>query len=319
MKLKQVFLTLWFCTIVITSLAQASSPEISFRFATKAESQMLVTAIDNYTSNWNQFDIDARLQTTNGKRSQLLTVAMNSVQTWDENEKKKLTNAVNKLNREIKRQKYNLTFPHEIIFLKSDMKDENGASAYTRKNWIAFNSQKLASLNDDDVTKLLAHELFHILTRNNLNFKKELYKIIGFTVADKEIRFPIDVMEKRISNPDISRYDSYATFTINGKAQNCTMILYTNKTYQGGGLFDYLKIGLIPLNEKLIPIQDGGKTIIYSIDMAIDFFDKVGENTKYIINPEEIMAENFSLLFTQTQNLPNPEIITHIQESLQNK
>ena len=97
------------------------------------------------------------------------------------------------------------------------------------------------------------------------------------------------------------------------------MILYTNKTYQGGELFDYLNIGLIPLNEKLIPIQDGGKTIIYSIDMAIDFFDKVGENTKYIINPEEIMAENFSLLFTQTQNLPNPEIITHIQESLQNK
>ena len=74
-----------------------------------------------------------------------------------------------------------------------------------------------------------SHELFHLLTRQNSNFKKDIYKVIGFTVIEKEIIFPSDLAEIRISNPDISRYDSYGTFTIGGQKQYCTMVIYTDR------------------------------------------------------------------------------------------
>lgn len=54
-----------FCLAFTTIAAWAQSNKFSnsiFRFATRAEGQMLITELDDYTRNWNQFDIDVRLQ-----------------------------------------------------------------------------------------------------------------------------------------------------------------------------------------------------------------------------------------------------------------
>lgn len=166
------------------------------------------------------------------------------------------------------------------------MQEEGGASAYTRKNWIAIGENVLNNTQDTQMQLLLAHELFHILTRHDLNFKKSVYQTIGFTVMDHEILFPTDILEKRISNPDISRYDSYAPLTVNGKTQNYTMMIYTDRPYEDGDFFDYIKIGLIPLNEQFIPIQENGETIIIPIEQAEDLYEKIGKNTDYVINPK---------------------------------
>ena len=53
---------LWLC---VTGFAQ----NISYRFATQAEAQMLITDIDPFTNGWNRFDIEARLQKKGGKKS----------------------------------------------------------------------------------------------------------------------------------------------------------------------------------------------------------------------------------------------------------
>lgn len=54
-----------FCLAFTTIAAWAQSNKFSnsiFRFATRAEGQMLITELDDYTRDWNQFDIDVRLQ-----------------------------------------------------------------------------------------------------------------------------------------------------------------------------------------------------------------------------------------------------------------
>lgn len=75
------------------------------------------------------------------------------------------------------------------------MQEEGGASAYTRKNWIAISEDVLNKISAAQLQILVAHELFHILTRYDLNFKKSVYQTIGFTVLDREIIFPTDIME----------------------------------------------------------------------------------------------------------------------------
>lgn len=318
MTLKHQFLVV-LCVAISTVASWAQSNKFAnsvFRFATRAEAQMLITELDDYTRNWNQFDIDVRLQKPQGRKSALLQFAMDQTLNWSDEEKARISKTMKSLDTEIKKQKYNLEFPKEIVFVKTTQKEEGNAEAYTRMNWIAIGEEALKSSSDTDLKYLVAHELFHLLTRQNANFKKDMYQIIGFEVAEKEILFPSDLAEIRISNPDISRYDSYGTFTIGGQKQYCTMVIYTDKPYNGNTLFDYMKIGLVPLNGEFIPVQKSGKAIIYSLDEAEDFYTQVGKNTSYVINPEEIMADNFAYTLIGKKDLPNPEIIQKTQKVL---
>lgn len=318
MTLKHQFLVV-LCVAISTVASWAQSNKFAnsvFRFATRAEAQMLITELDDYTRNWNQFDIDVRLQKPQGRKSALLQFAMDQTLNWSDEEKARISKTMKSLDAEIKKQKYNLEFPKEIVFVKTTQKEEGNAEAYTRMNWIAIGEEALKSSSDTDLKYLVAHELFHLLTRQNVHFKKDMYQIIGFEVAEKEILFPSDLAEMRISNPDISRYDSYGTFTIGGQKQYCTMVIYTDKPYNGNTLFDYMKIGLVPLNGEFIPVQKSGKTIIYSLDEAEDFYTQVGKNTSYVINPEEIMADNFAYTLIGKKDLPNPEIIQKTQKVL---
>lgn len=61
--------------------------------------------------------------------------------------------------------------------------------------------------------------------------------------------------------------------------------------------FDYVHIGFDSLDNNFNPGDERSvKTIVYDLDDASDFFkDKVGRNTGYVINPEECLADNFSI------------------------
>ncbi len=314
MRISHWLLSVILCCFTLNALAQKKIP---FRFATRAEAQMLITDIDNFTNKLNSFDINLRLGKEDGRKSELLRLAMNETQNWSEEDKNKITAAFKSLQAKIDKQKLKIKYPQEVILVKTSMKEEMNVAAYTRKNWIALGEKYINEATNDELEYLLAHEIFHLLTRSNKDFKKSVYSVIGFNVTERELFFPIDIIEKRISNPDIELYDSYAEFTINGNKQKCSMIIYTKIPFSPDkNLSDYLSVGLIPLNENLIPIQNDGKTVIYDINQAEDFYDKIGKNTQYIINPEEILADNFAYLLIQKKGLPNPEIQKKIAELL---
>lgn len=105
MKLTRTIIAICLCMVAVAGFAQKATNNPFFRFATKAEAQMLITDIDEYTNGWNQFDICSRLQNKEGRKSQLLTLAMSSVQNWSDTEKKKVTNAFNAIVASIKKTK----------------------------------------------------------------------------------------------------------------------------------------------------------------------------------------------------------------------
>ena len=123
------------------AIAQSKKSALTYRFATQAEAQMLVTDIVSYTSQLNQFDIEARLQKQGGRKSQLLTLGMNEARNWSDADKEKIKKAMTAIETEIRKQKYTLPAPGEIILLKSGMAEAVGALAYTREIWIAVSAQ----------------------------------------------------------------------------------------------------------------------------------------------------------------------------------
>lgn len=292
------------------------SDTINFRLATLEEAKQLMGAEDSYIRNRSQFDIASRLQNPQGTAEELNAYAMQELREWNDEEKKVIQAITENLNDSIRKYQYHLPLPKEIMLVKSTLKDEGGAGGYTRSNWIALTDVLISHMNKDGQKHLLLHELFHILTRNSLDFKKEMYQTIGFTVLDEELEYPKDLWDVRISNPDVGRYDSYATFMVDGKPQKCAMFLYANRPYTTGSFFQYMHIGFIPYDDDMKPIQKDGKTVIYSIEQISDFDEKVGRNTRYIINPEEILADNFVIAFSNQANTPTPELTEKIRNIL---
>ena len=94
MKLTHLLFTLIAFLVMTSGKAQKASADIPYRFATRAEAQMLITDIDAYTNGWNQFDLNVRLQTQNGRKSQLLKLAMESTDMPAEVLTERDTNAV---------------------------------------------------------------------------------------------------------------------------------------------------------------------------------------------------------------------------------
>ena len=324
MKIKYIFSIVLLVCLSFTSLTGFAQNKkgnaLNFRFATRAEAQMLITDIDNFSNGLNQFDIDLRLKKQNSRKSEWLRLSMNEAKNWGEDEKAKITNAFKVVKKNIHALKLDLSYPKEIVLLKTTMKEELDMVAYTRKNWIAVGENFLKSATDEQLQYMISHELFHILTRHSADFKQKAYAVIGFQVVDHEIILPTDVIAKRISNPDIERRDSYVELNIEDVPTKCVQVMYTEKPYTGGTMYDYLNVGFIPLNEDLIPVMRDGQTVIHPISMvAEEFTKKVGTNTDYTVDPEEILADNFSYLLTKKQGLTNPEIIANLKQTFSGK
>ena len=300
----------------VSEESAARADTINFRLASAGEAKRLIAAKDSYTANWSPFDIAARLENPEGKREDLVSLAVREVREWTAEEAQQIERIRKNLNDTIRKYGYRIPFPKEIVLVKTTMKDEGGAGGYTRSNWIALTDATFQRGTEASHTRLLVHETFHILTRLNPGFKKKLYRAIDFNILSKEIEFPEDIRKSRISNPDVSRCDSYATFTIDGKPQNCTMIIYTNRPYTTGKFYQYINVGLIPLDESFKPLRESGKTVIYPLQKATDFFDKVGRNTGYVIDPEEVLADNFAVALLNTPNVHTPELQKKVQELL---
>ena len=321
MKIKHVLSTILFCFVTLTGFAQNNqNSSLTYRFATKAEAQMLLTEIDNFSNGLNQFDIDLRLNKVNGRKSEWLRLAMNEALNWSEIEKTRIDKAFKILKANIKKMNLSLSYPDEIVFLKTTMKEECNTMAYTRRNWIALGENCIKSVTDKELLHIIGHELFHVLSRHSSAFKKAAYAAIDFQVTEQEFILPTDIIARRISNPDIERRDSYTTFTLNGVPTKCVQIIYTKKPFTTGSLRDYLSVGFIPLNEDLIPVMKDGQTVIIPLEkVAEEFKAKVGANTNYIIDPEEISADHFSYLLAGKKELANPEIIDAIRKNLSSK
>ena len=296
--------------------AVLSSDTVNFHFATLDEAKKLVAAEDNFTKSWSEFDIVSRLNDPKGTKEQLKEYEAKELREWTDEEKQTITNFMYKINQTIRDEKFQLPFPQQITLVKSTLKDEGSAAGYTRENWIALYDQ-VGKIDEQHRQELILHELFHILTRHTIGFKRMAYSTIGFEVAEQELEYPAELQQKRITNPDIAKFDSYATFNINDEQKKCAMVLYHDRPYTEGRFFEYVKVGFVPYGEDFKAIRNAeGKVVVYDMKEVKDFFDKVGKNTGYIIHPEEILAENFVIAFLNQDPIKTPELRERLRKVL---
>ena len=295
-----------------------AASHFAYRFADIEEGAYLILGNEEYLQGFNQCDLDYRLQKKGATREEWEELAVRQVEEFSDDEVQTLDAAMAELEGLIVERGITLPESEEIVFVKTTMREEGGASAYTHGTQIYLRASVLSLLTADDEkfhkdgVSILAHELFHCLTRSNPDFRTQMYKIISFDVQEDDYAFGPNVTERIISNPDVEHHNSSALFTIGGEQKRCAVVFYAKKFFEtkGDSFFDNGGTGLVPVDDL---------NTLYDSEEASDFWEVFGRNTEYVIDPEETMADNFSFAVTYGRDgmaYETPQIIDAILTEL---
>lgn len=295
----------------------------SHRYASADEGRELMLANKEYYAGYSQNDLDYKMQKTGATMDEYLAFAADQALDFTEQETELIDGCIAKMEKNLEDNGYTLPPLDEIVFIKTTMDEEAGAGGYTHGTQIYLGEYMLDMFTDEEVLQeipelayeVLWHELFHCLTRCNPEFRKDMYSLINFTVTGTDFQLPASVFEYHISNPDVEHHDAYATFVIDGKEVDCFTDLITTDHYAETKT-DFFSVS----TTALVPID--GTDIFYTPEQASNFDDVFGTNTDYVVDPEECMADNFSLALTYGMEGPdgtgysNPGIIKGIIDYL---
>lgn len=190
---------------------------------------------------------------------------------------------------------------------------------YTRENNIIIPAYELAKRNEKMMRSILIHELFHIYSRYHPVKKEALYALIGFyplAISPEELEMPSNLRQTILLNPDGIDY-TYAIQLKDKSGDTHQCIPLTSSEFHQysaaiAGYFPHLTVNFYPV----VPHGQGGfklqttETGAPPLDLSqVDnsLWEQIGSNTTYIIHPDEILADNFSLLVAEYLNLGEVE------------
>ncbi len=292
--------------------------ELTFCFADAKEGADFLSGNKEYLNGLTQNDLNFRMHQKDTTLEEYIAFATKQTLDFTEEEKEVVSAGMEKIKDICEKNSYKLPAVEEITFVKTTMLEESGAGAYTHDTQIYISKSILSLLGSEDRwaqdygTAVLAHELFHCLTRNDAQFRKDMYGILGFRVQEEEFQFAPAVRERILSNPDVGKYNSYATFQIGGKERDCVVVFTTTLPFQNPGddMFELMTAGLVPIDDL---------SVMYPAESASNFWTVFGRNTEYVIDPEEVLADNFSYAIiygVDGMDYKSPEIIREICEYL---
>lgn len=272
---------------------------IEFQFPAPMTGKQLLGQQDPYTRTTSSFDRKVRMRTaTDPGEQQYLEFVQAQVISWEKETRLSLEQAIKNLEPKLAAHGIQLESPVNLIHTTG--KEESGA-AYTRGNEIIF--PKRIFDPEKPPTKLLAHELFHVISRQHPLLRDELYRIIGFEKANP-IELPDGLTHLRITNPDAPVIEHVMKIQLSDDASAYVApMLIAKSDYDPEGsssLFAYLSFKLLQVkreNNGWCPDIVDEEPVFHSPKNA-DFQRQIGRNTGYIIHPEEILADNFALIMT---------------------
>jgi hypothetical protein len=307
--------------ILALSLTSRGNAEVNLRegcavrFASVDQGAEILGRKDDFIERLSPFDRAARMKTDRSiSQDEYLKFVKGNVLSWNESEKAKIEAAIASIRPAL--DTLPLSLP-KIVNLVKTTGAEEGRSFYTRDTAIVMPEKETDEADPGLLKRTIAHELFHILSRGNPALREKLYESIGFTKCG-EVEFPSDLKSRKITNPDAPRNDHAIQIRVGGEEVRAVPILYSNAAKydvnRGGEFFNYLQMSFLQA-----PRMSSAQPVLAAPEEVSGFFEQIGRNTKYVIHPEEILADNFALLILDEHNVPSPEILEKMRRILEQK
>lgn len=290
-----------------------------FVSASEMEGRTMLTTPDDFLRNLSPFDRAARLKTNGPVNSTDFTnFVARQILPWSETDRQRLGGLSGMVSNRL--AGWSLPLP-ETIWLIKTTGEEEGNTAYTRGAAIIIPVQMLAG-ESTRLERVLLHEIFHILSRQNSKLRDQLYAQIGFEPCGP-VTLPADYAARKITNPDAPISEHHFKGRAAGRELHLLPVLFSRETaYRAGDtrpFFAYLEFRLMEIAEAgghWQPVLRAGQPAFHQPGEVENFFTRIGRNTQYIIHPEEVLADNFVLLMLGDHDAPNPEILGRMSDTL---
>jgi len=293
--------------------------ETVVRFGSLEEGQAAIGADDDFVRSLSRFDLQCRLQKADAVVVEdWRKFAQGEVKAWEPGQVAMVSESVKRLR--VRLEKFNLPLPKTMLLVRTSGKEE-GNAAYTRGMAIIL-PDKVLAYQPAQFDRLLTHELFHVLSRNQPMLRSDLYGLIGFQLCPP-LALPPSLAPRKITNPDAPLVDCVIEIVDGDKTYFGAPILYASQQEYdakgGGTMFTYLTFRLLVIEKHegaWRPVMMGDQAVVIDPKKLPAYFDKIGKNTQYIIHPDEILADNFVHLVMGDQNLATPRIIERMGRML---
>ena len=289
-----------------------STDHLDFRYVDAEEARELILSRDTFYAQVNQKSLDYFTQKKNATMEEFKELCAQQVLDVSPECRQRLDEAVAGLEEEMYKRGIRVPEIGQIRIVVSKMGDALGAAGYTSDDVIYLFEDCILQYELADLENLLAHELAHCMSRKCPEYREAMYSLIHFRMLGHEIEIPDEIYSQVIANPDVEHHDSVATFTVDGKPEECYLVFLCDGEFEkpGDSFFSTMKSGVVTLD---------GNRLFYADDVP-DFYDVVGRNTTYCEDPEECMATN--LAFAMAGAAPDsgtyetPELIEGILKLL---
>lgn len=189
-----------------------------------------------------------------------------------------------------------------IQLIKTKASYYGDGTYYTRQNSIIIPENVLEF--EDNVWNMsfiqtMLHEIFHIYSRYHPKKRDEVYARIGFKKIENLILS--DFLDERIlHNPDgVDVAYAIALEDSTGKKIMAIPAIFSNKKNYSPTqpyFFNYLSFQLFEVEQKQKDWIVVAENLGHEVSSLKNFWEQIGDNTKYIIHPDEICADNFVAL-----------------------
>ena len=289
----------------------------SLRFASVAEGRRVLSADDDWLAVTGGFQRRAMMGTT-----QPVTLAQfrqwnaDAVQPWAAAPRQRWLAAARAV--EARVRELRLPLPPETLLVASNGQESAGMP-YTRANAIVFTTAAAVPPSAD--AWLLAHELWHVVSRHAPGLVDRVYREIGFEPMPELVQ-PAMWDEIRIANPDAPGNRHALRTEIDGRTVLLTPLLVAARTTLQpnepfAALFEVRLVEVQPDADRRrsrVVLRDGAPVWL-AVDRVPAFLERLGGNTPYVIHPEETMADNIAFLLTG-RPARNAGLLRRIEASL---
>ena len=310
----RVFVAAWLAAwLGAAPLAAAHEIEL----ASIERARAALGARDDFVARMSPFDRAARLQSgADVSEDDYLAFARAAGREWSNDERVRLTAAFAAIEPKLAELLPELDEP--ILLVKTSGQEEGGAG-YTRGSAVMLPQ---AHEDERELKRVLAHEIFHVASRNHPDLKRALYQAIGFEECG-ELVLPPELAARKMTNPDAPVNEHCIELTVDGASVWGMPILLSREERfdpkAGRAFFEYLTLSMLLIDRSggvARPLERDGAPVLVPFNRVGGVGEQIGRTTNYVIHAEEILASNFELLVLGEQGAPSPEVLERIRAEL---
>ena len=285
-----------------SSCTGSHTRSLSVDFADLHRAQKTLGHKDQWARQLSDFEMGARQKTTAPTNlKEFLDFAAGAGRRWTATEKANWQAVVDRLSDAL--QGLNLRVPN-IDLVKTSGEEEFGAAtaAYTRRHAIMLSgsSTSLPTTDFRVAYFLLAHEAFHVLSRTDSHLRDDLYALLGFKSVDG-FEYPAELEERRVSNPDSFEYQHIVTVQSGSESVDVMPVIQSllplDEVIQLPNFFDALDIVLLSVEPGTgEALRDANGDLLKYNFGNTNWIPLMLRNSSFIIQPEEVLADNFATL-----------------------